>query len=282
MSIDRDPTVSVVVPFFNNPNSALRAIASILRQTSPAHEVIVVDDASALVKRASLMEVIDRWCSPVPIRVEVLQSNVGPGLARHAGATLATGAYVAFLDSDDLWHPRKLEITKSLILRTGASLLGHRRPWLLNRSESKSLTVPSMPTVKRLGRRLFLLKNPIPTSSIVVEHRIAQSMFRRPLRKAEDFVALIDAISRVGTALFIEADLCWAEKPPFGHSGEGSDQAQMYLASFRGMLSVYREGLVAWPELLLFTVVLVAKFPIGLLRSWRYQLLYGQNRLKNG
>lgn len=93
------PTVSVVIPTRNRPAQTAAAVESALAQTLPPHEIVVVDDAST--EPVGL-------CYP---RVRVLRQaeRRGAAAARNRGIDAATGAWVAFLDSDDRWRPDKLE-----------------------------------------------------------------------------------------------------------------------------------------------------------------------------
>jgi len=95
------PLVSVVIPAFNAGPLVGEAIQSVLDQTWPLTEIVVVDDGST-------DETVERVRSFGP-RVRLLQQSwSGPGAARNVGAAHATGRYLAFLDADDLWHPDKL------------------------------------------------------------------------------------------------------------------------------------------------------------------------------
>ena len=91
--------ISVVIPLYNKARYVERAIRSVLSQTRPADEVIVVDDGSTDGGR----EVAARF-EPAGVRV-LCQDNAGPGAARNCGAELATGDFLAFLDADDEWWP---------------------------------------------------------------------------------------------------------------------------------------------------------------------------------
>jgi len=96
--------VSVVVPCFRGAATLGRAVASVLGQTQPAAEIIVVDDASD----DDTPRVIAQL--PRSVRRIRLDTNHGPATARNAGWNAATQNYIAFLDADDAWHPRKLEL----------------------------------------------------------------------------------------------------------------------------------------------------------------------------
>lgn len=96
------PRVSVIIPAYNAAAFVRDAVDSALAQTHRETEVIVVDDSSTDETPAILAAYGDR------IRVH-RQPNTGVGGARNTGARLATGDWVAFLDADDVWTPRKLD-----------------------------------------------------------------------------------------------------------------------------------------------------------------------------
>jgi glycosyltransferase involved in cell wall biosynthesis len=103
--LKRDMTLSLiscVVPVFNGERYLAEAIESILNQTYRPIEIIVVDDGSTDGTAAVAARYGDR------IRY-VKQDNGGPPTARNLGLRMAAGDFVAFLDSDDLWHPEKLQ-----------------------------------------------------------------------------------------------------------------------------------------------------------------------------
>jgi glycosyltransferase involved in cell wall biosynthesis len=95
-------TISVIIPTYNYDRFLREAIDSVLAQTYPAQEIIVVDDGSTDDTPRILAEYGDR------IRV-IRQDNLGVSAARNTGIAAARGEWVAFLDSDDVWRPRKLE-----------------------------------------------------------------------------------------------------------------------------------------------------------------------------
>ena len=96
--------VSVVIPTYNRAATLPRAIDSALDQTIDDLEVVVVDDGSTDETTSVLAEYDDSRVRPV-----VHATNRGANVARNTGIDHARGEYVAFLDSDDVWHPRKLE-----------------------------------------------------------------------------------------------------------------------------------------------------------------------------
>jgi glycosyltransferase involved in cell wall biosynthesis len=93
------PLISVIIPVYNRERYLAEAIESVLNQTYPAIELIIVDDGST--DRSA--EIAQKY----PLTYHY-QPNGGMGAARNAGVKLATGKFLAFLDSDDIWVLDKL------------------------------------------------------------------------------------------------------------------------------------------------------------------------------
>lgn len=97
------PSVAVVIPTYNRASWLPATLESVLRQTRPADEILVIDDGS----KDDTAEV----CEGFAPRVRYIgKENAGVAEARNFGVRQATSDWVAFLDSDDLWEPEKLEI----------------------------------------------------------------------------------------------------------------------------------------------------------------------------
>ena len=112
------PTVSVVVPFFDVEEYLGSTIDSLVAQTLGAIEIILVDDGStdgslAVARRKALLD--------HRIRI-VRQRNAGPGPARELGISVATGKYLAFVDSDDVLPPDALALLVAAAERTGSDI----------------------------------------------------------------------------------------------------------------------------------------------------------------
>ena len=105
MSFSRNhAAVSIVTATYNYGRYLAETIESVLAQTFPHWEMIVVDDGST----DETPQVIERYQTDSRIRYHVGQRQ-GPAGARHTGVRLAQSPIVAFLDADDLWAPTKLE-----------------------------------------------------------------------------------------------------------------------------------------------------------------------------
>jgi len=158
--------VSVIIPTFNRSKWVSEAVDSVLHQTLKPREIIVVDDGST----DDTADVLDGYGDA--IRVLRLKENRGVSAARNRGIEAACCRYVAFLDSDDLWLPRKLEDqinhvrkhpeirihqTDEIWIRNGVRVnpgRRHRKPegWIFEPSLHLCLISPSAVLIER---RLF-------------------------------------------------------------------------------------------------------------------------------
>lgn len=96
------PAVSVIIPAFNRAHCVAHAVESVLAQTFQDVEIIAVDDGST----DGTAEVLEKFGDRVRL---IRQKNRGVSGARNTGVKAARGEWIAFLDSDDRWHPEKLE-----------------------------------------------------------------------------------------------------------------------------------------------------------------------------
>lgn len=107
------PTISVVIPCYNSEGFVDRAVRSVLEQRYAPEEIICVDDGSTD-DTLNVLKSIQSAEGDLTIRS---QENQGICAARNVGLEMATGEYMAFLDHDDVLHPRKLKHQAALIAR---------------------------------------------------------------------------------------------------------------------------------------------------------------------
>ena len=157
------PTISVVIPTFNSAALVTEAVESALGQTLPPHEVIVIDDGSTDDTQRRLGAFADR------IAV-ICQQNAGVAAARNAGVARATGEFVAFLDADDIWHPRKLEFQVRCI-EARRPPLGALGTYTFDWPRVQAPDIDKFAqngTVKHVDWDSLAVKNSLTTSSLLV------------------------------------------------------------------------------------------------------------------
>lgn len=157
------PLVSIVTPAYNAARHIWDTIASVQVQTLEDWEMIVVDDCS----KDDTVSIVRGFADRDP-RVHLIEQekNGGPAAARQRALDAARARYIAFLDSDDVWLPRKLEEQLAFMHETGAALTftSFRRI-----SEDGSSTGRLIGVPHRLGYRGLLKNTALATSTVIVD-----------------------------------------------------------------------------------------------------------------
>ena len=122
-----EPLVSVIIPTYNRADYLKLALKSVLEQTYKNIEVIVADDGST----DNTAEVVADFNDP---RIKYFyQKNTGlPAATRNLGLQEASGELIAFLDSDDMWLPKKLEIQVEYLHKHPEYFLVYSNAWIIN------------------------------------------------------------------------------------------------------------------------------------------------------
>ena len=194
--------VSVVMPVYNAEAWLQRSIDSVLQQTHPWLELITVDDGSSdgswdILQAQAALDARIR-----PIR---LQQNAGVAAARNAGIAAASGSYIAFLDSDDWWHPSKLEWQLAQMIQAGVQV--SYGPYDRVTAQGRLLSqVRPRPAV---DYRDMLKSNHIGHLTGMYARSLGATGFQRVGH--EDYVFWLELVRRAGRAICISAPapLAW-------------------------------------------------------------------------
>lgn len=173
--------VSVIVPCFNAAAFLKGTLESVLAQSHTNIELIVVDDRStdASVEIVRTLMANDRRL----VLIEMDRNTGAPAAPRNAGVRAARGAWLAFLDADDLWHPRKLEFQMRALRQTGAQLCSTQMRDLHPGELAVFRDPPPECAIQRIDLRMQLVKYRTPTSSIVVLRELmSRVQFNEDLR----------------------------------------------------------------------------------------------------
>jgi glycosyltransferase involved in cell wall biosynthesis len=192
-------TVTVIIPAYNSARFIEDAIESALRQSIPPTQVIVVDDGSTDDTELILRSYVGR------ITV-ICQPNQGAAAARNAGLCIATGQYVAFLDADDVWHPRKLELQlDALRRRPELEILGTDT---FDYPCAVPTEITAAPRFEEIPLDRLLVRNYFASSSVVVRREtiLRFNGFDTTMPIAEDF-DLWQRIAQVGVVANLRSPL---------------------------------------------------------------------------
>ena len=162
------PKVSIVIPTHNRPELLRRALDSVYAQTLDSFEVIVVDDGNA--PRA--YDVLGEYQSRPNFVYLETEKDRGGSRARNVGIRYAQGEYVAFLDDDDEWLPRKLEVQMPL-LHGASSKVGFVFCAVNNiHGDGRVETTPVDPTTRDYSTIALIRFNGFLTSGLIVRKTV--------------------------------------------------------------------------------------------------------------
>lgn len=177
--------VSVIIPTFNREDVLGRAIESVLQQSLPAKEIIIIDDGSIDNTQQVIVALQRRATIPVST---LFQKNSGVSAARNSGIRHASGEWIAFLDSDDAWLPDKLKNQAELIEQHPGYRLCHtQESWIRN-----GVRVNQMKKHAKSGGDIFRQCLPlcvISPSSVVIHRALFEDigLFDETLPACEDY-----------------------------------------------------------------------------------------------
>lgn len=259
--------VSVVVPHHNSSQTIGRCLDSILSQTLRPVAVIVVDDKSDDRELGVLKSVIAGYGDP-RLHIIELRENAGPAGARNAGWDLVESEYVAFCDSDDWWHPQKLEVQFGVMSLTGAEISGSLRGTRIDGGIGEEIR--GVPFCRMVGMRDMLIRNVLPTSTVVVP-TFGEWRFNPNRRYAEDAELWHIILSRVGPAAFVDVELAYDSKEAIWASGLSSAIWKMIGGEFETFWLSKRRGIISSAELLAAWSFLILRVVRRLIRFglWR-------------
>jgi glycosyltransferase involved in cell wall biosynthesis len=233
------PSISVVIPAYNSSQTIARALESVFGQTLSDYEVVIVDDGSK--------DDLESALRPYATRVRLLkQANQGPSAARNHGAREAAGHYIAFLDADDFWHPRKLELQLAAFRAHPSAVLcwtGHGYWRAGEPLPSDSLTDDQMqPVLSNDFERLFL--DPyLGTPGVMMPKMQFERLggFREDLHSAEDVDLWLRA-GYGGSTILVPAPLFYVVSMPNSLTAQRGD------GTFADNLRVIEEFSRSHPE----------------------------------
>ena len=161
-------SVSVIIPAYNRESLLPQTLRSLLAQTLPAVEIIVVDDGSTD-RTGAVAESFGE-----PVRV-IHQENSGPAAARNRGFHESRGEFIHFFDSDDLALPNKHEVQMKTLQESGADIA--YGPWIKGRISDSSF-IPENQVLQQMGLPKDNLIKALLTNWSIVPHAC---LFRRSI-----------------------------------------------------------------------------------------------------
>jgi len=194
------PLVSIITPAFNAVDVVWQAIESVQSQTFLTWEMIIVDDCStdntcAVVKRYAASDSRIRLISQV--------ENRGPAFARNVALSVAEGRYIAFLDCDDLWLSKKLELQLDFMEKNGFAISYTLYRRFTGDSEHPGRIVPLR---QSFDYRSLLMNTGIACLTVIVDRKLT-GYFEMPLVRHEDYALWLKLLRKGFVAHCLQLDL---------------------------------------------------------------------------
>ncbi|MEQ5318742.1 glycosyltransferase [Providencia vermicola] len=256
--------ISVVIPCYNSSEWIEKAILSVTKQSFKKIEIIIVDDGST----DNTIERINNIECEYPILI-VKQKNLGPSIARNNGVLHSNGNWIAFLDSDDEWHPNKLE-KQLLSLNINNSKNFSLSDCDLIDNESFFIkchknNINSSDSLNNIKKEFYLGNISMITPSILLSRELFDHVggFDSKLRYKEDNFFILNLLSKGGKLIYTHESLFsvrFHEKS--GRNGNVKDELLTSLFEFNEGVSKIS------PELLIFKKQLNVKIYATIARSY--------------
>lgn len=249
--------VSVVMPCFRCARYVAEAVRSVCNQTAMPLELIAVDDASDD-KTSDVLRAMQQAFGIEWLRVIRLERNRGAAAARNVGWEAARGEYVAFLDADDTWHPRKIELQHAWMVANPAVRVSAHDSVLVPRGQAP-VEVPLRPEVRYPSPRSYLFTNPFVTPAVMLRHDLPYR-FREGRRYMEDHL-LWQTMALSGERIAVlRAPLAAIHKAPYGAGGLSADLLAMERGELANYWVLHGKRLISLPAALALSVFSLIKF----------------------
>ena len=242
--------ISVIIPVYNAEKTIKSTIESVFNQTyAEIIEIIIVNDGSTDdSKKIVTKSILSNKTSRIIKLID--KENGGVSSARNRGIEEASGEYIAFLDSDDEWHPKKLEIVMNLMKKNKINFLGHH--YTLENNFNKTFTEKKP---KEVSFYHLLLKSSIPTPSVVIKREIC-GHFNEKMTHTEDHDLWLKTALK-NRIFYVELALVKLGRPKLAKGGLSSNKWSMRKGEIEMYLNIVmlKKSLIPFlPFLIIFSL----------------------------
>jgi len=255
--------VSVIIPCYRCAGTIQRALDSVIAQTLPPEEIILIDDFSN--DEGETLNALDRLrqvYQGTNIKILRLDKNGGPGSARNAGWEVSSQPYLAFLDADDSWHPKKLGIHYQwMAAHPDIVLSGH--PSVKIAIGDAMPDLPKKLVAHCVNRRGLLFSNCFPTRSVMLKSEVPYR-FIPGKRYAEDYMLWLTIVFSGQPAWLLNMPMAYSFKEEFGEAGLTENLWKTQQGVLDTYQRLYSAGFISF-----FAFVLISSFSfLKYFRRW--------------
>ncbi|WP_294095053.1 glycosyltransferase family 2 protein [uncultured Cetobacterium sp.] len=182
--------VSVIVPNYNCEKYIGETLGSILEQSYKNIEIIIIDDCSTDNSYSIALNYSKKYSN---IIVEKLEKNSGAGIARNRGIELATGEYIAFLDSDDIWHKEKLKNQIRFMEKNNYAMSFTSYEHINEEGKRLGLEIR---VPKKVSYNMMLWHDYLGCLTVVYNQRIHGKVYSEDIRKNNDYSLFLNILKK--------------------------------------------------------------------------------------
>ena len=212
----KNADVSVIIPFYNNSSTIYRAIVSVYNQTLLPKEIIVIDDCSFKAEINKLKKILKKFNKKkIKIHKLFIKKNSGPATARNVGWNNASSKYLAFLDADDSWHIKKIEIQYKFMESKNILFSAHKSTYKYKDTfDNYSVNFK----YKKINIIDMFLYNQFTTPTVMLRRSIFLR-FKDKKYYTEDYLLWLEILLFKYNIHLIKLTLTYLHKPSIGVSG---------------------------------------------------------------
>lgn len=199
------PKVSIIIPCYNASATIWETLDSLYEQTFKNFEIVIVNDGST----DESASIIECYTNKFNRRLNLItQTNQGQTVAKNVGIRNSSGQFIAFLDSDDIWAPEKLECQAFLMQSNLDMGLSYTNAYKINEMGVKTDTITASPLYRENCFDRLLLRNNIVASSVMIRREMIDQVgfFDESLEACENWDLWI-RIAKVAPIDFIDRPL---------------------------------------------------------------------------
>ncbi len=251
-------SVSTVIPCYRCSDTIGQVVDSVAKQTLLPSEVILVDDDSGDNTLDVLLE-LQRDYGKDWLKVIALDSALGASVARNTGWNCSSYDYIAFLDSDDVWHPEKIAVQYLWMTRhPDIALSGHDSARTQRDSQINFPPIPNTVNTKLVSRNQLLLSNVFSTSCIMLKRNLKER-FNPSLRYSEDYLLWLEILLGGNKAAVLDFCGTYYFKALFGESGLSKHLWKVEMSELSHYRRLFRFGYITFFEFHLLSLWSFAK-----------------------
>ena len=199
--MENQPLVSVIMPCYNMASYISDSIKSVVSQTYPYWELLIVDDASTD-KTVSIIESYSQTDSRIKFAIKTQNSGIAD--TRNQCIQMAQGQFLAFLDADDIWHPEKLEKQLKFMIENKVGFTYSTYDWI---DEDGNTLNKFINTIGNLNYKKYLRNTIIGCSTVMIDTAIVGKVVVPHFRTSEDTATWLNILKKGHLAFAIDEPL---------------------------------------------------------------------------